>query len=1311
MDFRILGPLEVSEAGRSLPLGGAKQRTLLAILLLHAPETVSIDRLVDLLWGEEPPETAANALQVYVSQLRKTLEPARSPGTPSRLLQRRPPGYVIEIDPDWLDSRRFERLVDEAGEASDDPRGKAAKLRDALALWRGPALADFSYEPFAQAEIYRLEGVRIGALEARIEAELALGHHARLVSELESLVRQFPMREGLRAHLMVALYRSGRQAEALNVYAETRRALEDELGIDPSASLQELERLVLLQDPSLDPPAPTVPERALETAPLRRSPARKTVSVLCCELDGNGDGDGLDLEAAGAANADLRAQARAALDRHGGTVVGTVGHEVLAVFGVPVVHEDDALRAARAAVEIREALSHLRHDSGGLGAGDGAAGFGIATGEVLVDSGGSDMPRGDVLGAATELARVAGPDEILLSRQAHRHLVGAAQTEPAPPQHVPRRKQPIVAFRLLGSVRTPSTSGRRLNAAMVGRRQELIDLSQAYERTVKDRSCYLYTLLGTAGVGKSRLLAEFVRTIGGRARVLSGRCPPYGEGVTFLPASDIVRQATKLDDELTPADAIARIETVLEGRRDAGLVAERLAEVAGFAELKGSLEEISWALRKLLESLAQRRPLVVMFDDVHWAEPTLLDLVEHIADWSRGVPLLLVCSARPDFLELRPSWGGGKANASSLLLEPLSDHECLRLLENLFGGQASDPEIKSRIVTAAEGNPLFVEEMARMLIDDGFLRSEHGGWVATSDLSTVSIPPTIGALIQARLDRLGEGERHVLQRAAIVGKSFGLDAVAALCDPDVAADLKLHVASLMRKELIRPDHGDSSWPDAYRFRHILIRETAYGQVSKQERALLHEELAASLEAEGGKGQEAIVAHHLERAFHYRRELRRADPETQELGRRAADHLAVCAASASTHGDLCGAEKLLERALDLVEVHDRRRPQLLVALSAVLTEVGELRSAEVLVQEVLGASETTMDGRMLARARLQLWDIRSSSENLVGWKDEALRDVREAISVFESATDDVGMASARLLEAAVYGYDYRFADSDAALEQALAHARRAGNEHEEMKIQDEYARSSLWGPVHVDDAIRRYGDFLERFRGNRVVEANCLRGLAMLEAMQGRFTEARRYLARTRELLSDLGLSLSAATSLTPGVVEMLAGDAVAAEKAFRSSYEGLERAGERNIRATAAAYLARALYEQHRFDEAERLTQVSEELSPEDDFATMVEWASTRAKVLARRGRHREADRLSEQVVRLAARTDELASRGNALMDRAEVLRLIGRGDESTPHVREALGLFERKGDVASANRARNVLDRVEVPRVIDLREHEPTRR
>ena len=1293
MDFRILGPLEVVQDGRPLPLGAAKQRALLAILLLHANEAVSVDRLIDLLWAEEAPGTAPNTLQVYVSGLRKVLEPSRSRGAPGSLLVRRPPGYALQIDREHLDSLRFERLVDQATRLPvEETEERAARLRAALALWRGPALADFRYEPFAQAEAGRLEELRMQALEARIEADLALGRHAALVGELEALTALDPLRERLRAHLMLALYRSGRQAEALAVYTETRRILDEELGIDPSTSLQRLEQQILRQDTALDLARAPVEPASVARPETQRPAARKVVSVVCCAVEAGH----LDPEAGGAVVERLHEVALATLERHGGSAQPMPGDEVVGVFGIPSMHEDDALRAARAAKELVEALPALRRDLGDLGGAQVTVACGVATGEVLAAS--STLPRGGVLKEAADLARVASSGEVLVSAETRRHLGSAAETQPAPGA--------AAVFVLAGPVRDVRDGGRRLNAPLVGRRAELGALTGAYDRAVAERSPHLVTLLGVAGVGKSRLLAEFVRGLAGRAEVLSTRCPPYGEGVTFLPASDLVSQAARLGPELERDEALARIGSVLGEQRDAAALQARLAEITGFSDdVDGSVEELSWALRKLLESLARRRPVVVVLDDVHWAEPALLDTVDHVVEWARNVPMLLVCSARPEFLESRPGWASGKPDATSVVLEPLNDDECFSLLENLFGHQEAPGDIKNRIVGAAEGNPLFVEEMVRMLVDDGHLRCEGDRWIVVSDVSEVSIPPTIHALVAARLDRLHPAERSVLQLAALVGRDFSRDLVEHLCDEEMRETLDVHLKELVGKELIRPSYADEG-EERYRFRHIVIRDTAYSQMPKQRRAELHANLADRLASQGVPRE--LVAMHLERAFHLRKELRAPAGEVAALGERAAELLKTAAQAASERGDLQGAAGLLERAIELVDGRGAMRAGLVLDLSDALAELGELARAEALLRELL---ERPVAELLAARARIQLWEIRSSSENVKGWREQATGDVREAMALFERAGDSLGAAKALNLKALIDEYDYRFGESCDALEVALEHARKARAYREETKIFYAYVRASLFGPVHVDLALARYRQFRERFPDNRLVEANCLRGMALLEAMKGRFDEAHSLLERYQELLGDLGLGLGASKALAPGMVQLLAGELDAAEGTFRGSYEELGRLGERNTRAITAAYLARVLYEQRRYDEALRFTGESEELAPEDDFTTMIEWASVRAKVLARRGALGEADRMSTRVVTLASRTDDLEARATTLLDRAEVLRLSGRAEESVPCIRDALVLYARKGDEVSAARARALLDEAGAPLVIDLREEQAAHR
>jgi predicted ATPase/DNA-binding SARP family transcriptional activator len=1314
MEFRILGPLEVRQGERVLALGGAKQRALLAILVVHANRVVSTDRLIDLLWGDDAPSTAGNTLQVYVSQLRKALEPTRTRRSPAQVLVRRAPGYVLEVAEDDIDAYRFERLVESgrAALAASDHDTAATVLRRALDLWRGPALADFGYEPFAQSEITRLEELRMAALEDRIAADLALGRHASFVGELDALVAQYPLREGLRGHLMLALYRSGRQAEALQVYQDTRRALDEELGIDPSSALQQLEKGILLQDASLDSPAQgdvaggtaLEPEGKADSdsgGPERVEPliVRKTVTVLSCEMFVHAaDGAELDPETVQRVAARLGEAARATLERHGGTPAQSFEDHIVGAFGVPVLHEDDALRATTAALEMQSSLVAAAGEHGRAGVAVDI-GIGINTGDVIVDSTApaGAIPTGEAVNRAVRLGRAAPPGEILLSAKTHHLTEDAVEVEEVEPGRLAGVNW-LPIFRALAAQPGAAGRARKFDAPMVGRDFERAQMMHAYERAARGQSCHLFTVLGPAGVGKSRLVSEVLTSLEGQAVVLTGRCLPYGEGVTLAPVSEMIGQAAAIESRSSVQERIAQIHGLVGSGRDGERIAERLGELCGLAEGLGTMEETFWAVRKLIESLSRRSPVVAVFDDVHWAEPVLLDLVEHIADWLRDSPVFLVAIARPEFLEVRPSWAGGKLNASSTLLEPLGEEECRLIVCNLLGDEDAGQSITARIVSAAEGNPLYVEEMTRMLVDEGHLRLSDGHWTAVTDLSALSVPPTIHALIAARLDRLASEERQVIEHAAVIGRVFSRRALSELCSEPVAGRLGNHLETLMRKELIRPDRSDPDEEEAYRFRHMLIRDAAYAEVAKSRRSALHERIAAFLDVEeGGAVREETRGYHLERAYEYRMELDPNDPANEDLGRRAARLLASAGNRAWARGDHAAAVHLFERATRLLPENDPARLEAALDLSGCLMELGDLAASEAAVAAVSDRAVALGDRRLAARAAVQLWELRSSSENLQGWKEEAARDADGAVAVFEPLDDELGLAKAFFLRAMIHQVDYEFGRADIALERALEHARRSGREQEEAKIFYAYAMSALWGPTHVDDAIRRHEDFMRRFCDNRLVEANCLRGLAALEAMKGRFATARDLLGKSKEILNDLGATLVASTSLVPGLVELLSGDAREAERRFRSSYAALKRAGERNARATAAAYVARALYAQNRLEEAERFTLISEELAPADDHAARVEWSTTRAKVLALDGRHEEAEGLALRAAALAGLMDDVETQAQALRDRAEVLRLAGRSAEAEDLVRSAIDLHEHKGNVVSAANARAFLDELRV--------------
>jgi DNA-binding SARP family transcriptional activator/class 3 adenylate cyclase/tetratricopeptide (TPR) repeat protein len=1380
MRFHILGPLEVERPGGVISIGARKQRAVLALLLINAGRVVSLDRLVDDVWGEDPPETAANALQVYISGLRKLLDPDRPKGSQGGPIARRAEGYVLEVAPEQVDAQLFEKLVREGRShfAAGRPADCADTMARALALWRGPALADFSYDAFAQAEIDRLESLRMSAVDDRIRAELDLGRHAALVPELEALVARHPLREDLRGHLVLALYRSGRQAEALSAYADARRVLDEELGIDPSPALRALETGILRQDPALSPPevalasptsAAASPARAMSCPgcgallPPGRdlcaacsaerggvADTRKTVTALCVEL--STAVEGLDPEALHGVTTELFDEVAAVARRHGGSARWAVGDQMLAVFGIPVVHEDDAARAVRAAVEIREDLPKLcaRAAAPGLSA---EAHFGISTGEVIVPASGAITERGgEAIGLAAKLCNAADAGEILLSPQTLGLVRSGVTVEQGPPLAA-RGRGRITPLRVVATRDGIPATVRRLDAPLVGRRAELSWLLDVFDAAVDERACRLVTVLGVPGVGKSRLAAELVGSLPAAAATFVGRCRPYGEGVTFLPVAEVVRRAAGLHGGEDDGEVAAALGRLLEDESDGALVAERLAQLIGAAPAFGALEDGFWAVRRFLDALARRRPVVVVFDDLHWAEASMLDLVEHVAERSQGVPLLVVCLARPDLLQARPVWAQASPPTSTTRLEPLGAEDSDELLRNLLGGELLDDDVGERIVRTADGNPLFLEEMTRMLIDEGVLRRDGRRWVASADPPEVAVPPTIQALLAARLDRLEAGERRVIELAAVVGTEFDPEAVASLWageHPRLADDL----AGLESRDLVRGARGRGG--TRYRFRHALIQQAAYDRVTKSDRARLHERLASWLEAGGAAdGSDEKIGFHLERACALRRELGRDDEVAAGLARRASTRLAAAGRGASLQGNFPSGINLAARAAAVLPPEDGTRLELLVELGAYLMDGGDIRSAEATLRGVLEEAERRGDRRLAARASVQVWEARALAENLLGWREEALRDVAGAVEVFAQADDESGLARALYLEAMVHRMDYRFALADHALERALEHARAAGDEPAEARIHSSYALSSLWGPARVSDAIERYRALFERFRGNRMIEAGCLRGFALLAAMQGRFDEARATMRRSSAIVAELGSSLAASTSLVPGMIEagclrgfallaamqgrfdearatmrrssaivaelgsslaastslvpgmieMLAGDLTRAEGEFRSSYEVLERAGERSTRATAAAFLARVLFQQGRLEEAERHTVISRRLAPEDDLAAKVEWATTHARILARRGLLDEADALAREVVDIARGTDDLETQAEALVAAADVVRHLGRVDDCTALLRQALALHERKGNVVGRAAVEVLLKDWSRPLVIDLRE------
>jgi class 3 adenylate cyclase len=1027
-------------------------------------------------------------------------------------------------------------------------------------------------------------------------------------------------------------------------------------------------------------------------------PARKTVTVVFTDLAGSGAlGQRLDPESLAVVMARWFDHLRAVLERHGGRVQKFVGDAVVAVFGIPVVNEDDALRAVRAAAGLRGGLGplneELEHDWGvSL-----QVRIGVNTGEVVTGDPaiGDALVLGDAVNVAARLEQVAAPGEVLLGQSTYRLVRDAVEAERVTPLHLKGKGAPVVAYRL-GQV-DPGAPGhaRRQDAPIVGREPELRLVAWMYERVVATASCHLLTVLGQAGMGKTRLVAEAVADLAG-ATVLRGRCLSYGEGITYWPVAEIVRQAAGIADTDPPAEARAKLRRLLaadgqgpEGR-ERDHIATRIAQLIGLEATPGPAEEAAWAFRRLLELLAARHPLVVVLDDLHWAEPGLLDLVEHVADFARGAPILLVAMARPEFLEQRPGWAGGMLNATTMLLEPLDDAEATRLLAALAGSVAL-PEAAARPITkAAEGNPLFLEELLAALVEEGRLRRQDGAWVA-ADLDDLGIPASIQALLTARLDRLEDAERAVLERAAVAGQVFEQSAVVELSPPAERDQVPARLQALVRRELLRPARSRLAGDQGFQFRHLLARDAAYDAIPKQTRAELHELFAVWVERIAGprlRELEEIVGYHLEQAWRYRVELGIVDARNQRLATAAARRLGAAGRRALGRGDLPAASKLLERAVSLLPAGDPGGLELLVELADVLVSTGEFPRAEALLDQVAAAAADHGDDRLAAHAhlgRLRMQVGVASDLDTAALQTQT----RRAIATFAEFEDQRGLAKAWGLLAALGFLRCRIAEAEAAAGQAMTHARLARDDPAEAWARGLLAQSAFWGPVPAPEGIRRCQELLEQAEGNRRSELTALQSLAGLEAMAGRSEAARATVERALALAGDMGENRVAALAreFAAGALS-LAGELAAAEEQLRQGIRVLERQGESGMRSNLLADLAHVLHRLGRPDDALAVATASRAIAAHDDLFAQVRWRGAAARSLALQGRTAEAERLAAEAVGIATPTDMLTMRGDALLDQAAVAAAAGRPGDAHRAALAALELYRAKGNRPGAARA-----------------------
>ena len=632
---------------------------------------------------------------------------------------------------------------------------------------------------------------------------------------------------------------------------------------------------------------------------------RKIVTIVFCDLKGSTElADRLDSEAVREVLARYFSAMKPVLERHGGTIEKYIGDAIMAVFGLPRMHEDDALRAVRAAADMREALAELNVT---LRAGFGVTlenRTGVNTGEVVTGEGGGSqrLATGDTVNVAARLEQVAPVGEVMIGESTYRLVRESVDVVPVEPLTLKGKPEPVPAYRLL-SVTADARSARPADLPLVGRAREIAALDAEFRRSVTGPEGRLVTVLGEAGVGKSRLIEEFVRRLADEATVLRGRCLSYGDGITFWPLAEVLRQAAGIVPEDTEEDARIKLKSCFgEQLADA---TTRIESGMGLSQDPYGKDELFWGVRVALEELARRTPLVVVFDDIHWAEATFLDLIEDILDASLSVPLLLVCTARHEFREDRPRFGAGRRAASQIELGELSREESGLVVRNLLGATSLPGPLERRILALAEGNPLFIEQMLSMLVDDGRLRQQAGRWVFSGTAKAVSVPGNVSSLLGARLDRLGLAERRVVESASVIGLEFSSDAVSVLVQEDNArTDLGPVLAALCRKKLIR--RAEAGAGDDFHFSHILIRDAAYARLLKRTRARLHEHFAAWLADMVGSRvaeYEEILGYHLEQSYLYRAELGPIDDAGQRLGATASRHLSSAGHRALARGDM------------------------------------------------------------------------------------------------------------------------------------------------------------------------------------------------------------------------------------------------------------------------------------------------------------------------------------------------------------------------------------------------------------------------
>ncbi len=1020
---------------------------------------------------------------------------------------------------------------------------------------------------------------------------------------------------------------------------------------------------------------------------------RKTVTILFSDVAGStAMGDALDPEAVRRVMGQYFDACRSAIEFHGGTIEKFIGDAVMAVFGVPVVHEDDAMRAMRAADGIRSALASLNEDFDRQHGVRLMVRTGINTGEVIAGDPGAGQAfvSGDAVNVAARLEQVAPPGEILLSESTLRLVRDAVDVEAVEPLALKGKPEPFPAFRLVSVDAAGEGVARRSGEALVGRSEELSQLKQACERAVDQRRCRMVTVIGEPGVGKSRLVDAFADLVSQRATILRGRCLSYGTGITFFPAAEIVAQVIGSGEDDTSDEIRDRIERAIADADDGPLVSTRLLRMLGRGteDSQGAPEEIYWAVRKLLESAGRHAPVVAVIDDIQWAEPALLDLLEHVCDLSRVAPIVLVCMTRPDIVDERPGWGAGRANASSIVLQPLGEEDSQALAEQLMVGSNFDPDVTGRILEAAQGNPLFIEQVIAHLVDQRISDATAAG-----DREEVTIPGSLTALLEARLDSLSDLQRAVLERGSIEGQVFHRGAVSTLLRSDLRSEVASSFGPLMQKEFISPAESELTGEDAFRFRHLLIKDAAYRALPKEMRAELHERLADWLEDVAGPRLpelEEIVAYHLEAAFRYLEELGSADA-APAVAHRAAARFAAAGERASKRGDVGAATSLLGMAAELGGQDDRMH--LLLKLANVSELAGQTDIARRVWREIDATVSTTSDDPLRAAVMVQRLNSELMEEADVDWPATVHAETDVAIPILERSGDDRGLAAAFFVRGTAGWVGDHITSAVASWELAATWARRAGDASLEAEALSWIGVAWTFGATPVDEAVPQLEALSARVAGMAVPAGIADVCLSISQAIRGDDLEAGAAADRARKLWREHGLHFYLAHYASQGDawVARCRGDPDAELSAWQEGLEASRRIDQEN--ELLAIHLARLVAARGDAEGATRLMDSVSHEAASGNTQVLNLWVEASAIVAARHEKADEARQACAEIAEIIENTDFVIGAADGSMTIALVDRLLSNMAGCDAAVERALELYRAKGAtalIAQAERWRN---------------------